>query len=362
MKSHFLLSLFSLILVGGLLSACSGSATVTTSWPGLTVTDKMAYVADGPHVYAVDLASGTEKWRYPEKADSKITFFAPPALTKDGQLLVGAYDHQLYSIDATTGKPSTGNWPFKDARDRYVDAPLVVDQQIFAPSADYKLYALKNDGSPLWNFTAGAALWSTPVTDGKALYISSMDHHVYAIDPVKGSQIWRSDDLGGSVVGTPTLGKDGALYVGTFNKELLILDANNGKIVHKYTAQGWVWSGPLIDGDRLYFGDVDGVLYALNAKDLSQIWRVQPTETTGAFPDKPLLVKNTLYYTQESGSLYAVDAATGKINWTKTFKGKLYGSPKIVGDLILICPVGGDGLILALDSSGNQKWAYVPAK
>ena len=92
--------LFILVFIGiaVTLSACAGGVTTATSWPGLTVDDQYAYVAYNTQVYAVDLINGSERWRYPAEPDNKITFYADPSLSQDGQLIVGGYDFVLYSL------------------------------------------------------------------------------------------------------------------------------------------------------------------------------------------------------------------------------------------------------------------------
>lgn len=114
----------SFILLAGLLSACGGSYISATSWPGLAADDQHAFVAYNQHIYAVDLETGNEAWRYPEKAEAAISFFADPLLTPDGQLLAPSYDHKLYSLDPATGNE---NWVFDSSTDRPIASPLVTE-------------------------------------------------------------------------------------------------------------------------------------------------------------------------------------------------------------------------------------------
>jgi hypothetical protein len=52
------------ILLGAvLLSACAGGAVRGTSWAGLATDESMAYLADGPSVFAIRLEDGKEVWR-----------------------------------------------------------------------------------------------------------------------------------------------------------------------------------------------------------------------------------------------------------------------------------------------------------
>jgi len=372
MKNSRLILLFStLFIVSSLLSACAGGAGVATSWPGLTVdpSQKVAYLADAQYVYAVDLTTGAEKWRFPTKGDPKVTYYAPPSLTSDGQLIAGDYNKVLHSLDPLTGVETAGKqWPFTQGTDRYIGSSLVTDQTIYAPNENNYLYALDHSGNLLWPFETQAALWAPPVTDGKYLYLAAMDHNVYKLEAASGKQVWSSEDVGGAMVGTPALSSDGVLYVGTFNSELVALNSQNGKVLWKAPAAGWVWASPLLLGDTLYFGDLNGTMHALGL-DGKVKWSVQPDSATShrAIVDKALVVNDTLYFSSETGTLFALDITNGNTRWSKPIGGKLYTGPAAAKDLILVAPMGlstdkGNTLLVALDSSGNQKWTFVPAK
>jgi outer membrane protein assembly factor BamB len=153
-KRFFLLTL--ILLLGGLLSACSG-ATAASSWPGLSTDQNTAYLAYNQEVYAVNVADGnlTEQWRFPNPVNNKISFYAPPAMSANKQLLAGGFDHILYSLNSDNGSQV---WAFAEAKDRYIAAPLVTDKAIFAPNADWNLYALDLNGKLLWTFKTGEAL------------------------------------------------------------------------------------------------------------------------------------------------------------------------------------------------------------
>ena len=120
-KSYILLFIISILAIS--LSACVG---VQTDWPGLSADEQSAYVAFNNHVYAVNLDDGTQKWRYPVEQDNTKTFFASPALSPDGQLIVGGYDSVLYSLNPETGGPT--NWNFPDAENRYIASALATEE------------------------------------------------------------------------------------------------------------------------------------------------------------------------------------------------------------------------------------------
>lgn len=336
-----------------LLSACTGGSSIN-SWPGLSVDNSNAYLAYSQYVYKIHLNDGSMEWRVPEKGGTG--FYTPPALTSDGQMIVGGVDKSLYSFNATNGSQ---NWTFK-AGDRWIAGALVDGQSLYAADTDHSLYKFDLKGQKVWAFSASSLLWAKPLKDKDTLYLSSMDHHLYAINANTGTQIWRSDDLGGSVLGTPALSQDGVLYIGTLGNELLAIDSSNGKVLWKYATSGGVWGGPVLVGTTLYFGDMKGTFYIFDATTHKPITQAEPG---GAILGSPFVTKDTIFFGTETGSAVAMDL-TGKILWNHSINGKLYTTPVQAGDRILFAITQGDQqqLLVAMDKNGNQNWVFTQPK
>jgi outer membrane protein assembly factor BamB len=346
------------ILVAIILSGCAGGAGAqASSWPGVSVYGDMAFISNNQHVYAVDTNSGLEKWRFPNEGDNNITFYAPPTLTSDGQLIVGGYNNILYSLDPETGQEK---WTFSEATDRYIGSVLETEQGIFAPNADAQLYALDFDGRPSWTFTTQEPNWAQP-TDGEncsCIYLTSMDHKLYSLDSEYGSLIWETEPLGGSIVGSPALSSEGVLYTGTFVNEVLAIDASNGNVLWNFPTENWVWGSPQVYDGIVYSGDLSGNLYAIDATNGTPVWEIQPN---GAITESPLVTEEAIYIATESGTLYSVNH-NGATRWSKELGRSLQSSPVQAGEKILVAPTGGDEILIALDVNGNQIWTFAPAQ
>jgi len=353
MKTKILYYTIGLLILAFLLSGCSTGMT-PSSWAGITSDGETAYIAMASHVYAVQVSNGTERWRFPEKPDAKKTFFAAPTLTSDGQLIVGGYDRILYSLSPSNGAI---NWTFEDAKDHWIGSAVAGKDMIFAPSADYHLYALDLQGKLVWKFTAGQALWGTPVIDDTNVYFGSMDHKVYALNMTTGKMVW-STELDGAIQGAITLGPDGVLYAGTLGDSVFALDNATGKTLWQHTATSRVWSAPVIGDGCLYVGDQAGRIVSLAVDSGKENWGIQPD---GPVLGSPLVLTGNIVFGTESGSLIAVDPG-GKISWTQAITGKLYSTPVLAGDLLLVAPVEGDATLVALDQNGTQQWVYTPGK
>jgi outer membrane protein assembly factor BamB len=355
------------ILLGAfLLSACAGGAQRGSTWPGLATDGNLIYLADGPFVFAVNLEDGRPVWRYPDDANGKLAFYAPPALTDDGLVIVGSTgtDHSLIALNSTDVNPETNapseEWKFTGARDHWIATPLVLENKLFAVNADGNLYILDlQDGQSAKEATVvelGGRLWAQPITDGERVYITSLDHDVIAVDVNTHEVIWH-ENLGGAVPGSAVLSEDGNLYVGSLESRLEKFDPATGNHETVLEAENWVWSTPSLDGDTLYFSDVDGNFYSYNTSTGSPNWNA--IKPDGPVTASPLVREEHVLLATESGSVFAIDRE-GKVLWSEEIGGKIYTTPIAVGDLTIVAPLETDFYLVALDSNGRQAWTFTP--
>ena len=342
------LTVISLIVLASLLlSACSAGASAS-SWPGLAVDKDRAYVANGQFLFAVRLSDGGKAWQYPPDKAGTEEYFSSPVLTPDGQLLVGSSgrDGALMSIDAATGAAKWGA-PFT-ASDHWVAAPLVVGDTIYAPNNNGTLYALKlSTGQQLWSLSLGHSLWGTPTTDGKLIFVSSLDHFLYAVDPATQKIVWKKD-LGGSISGSPLVAADGAtLYVGSFARKVYALESGTGAVRWTADLKDWAWNAPALAGNTLYAADVSGNVYSLAAADGKNSWsQVKPD---GSITGSPVALSNGVAVAAESGFVYGFKP-DGSTLWPPVnIGGKIYTTPVLAGDRLIIATMGAQYLLYAVN-------------
>lgn len=353
MKFRFHL-LFLLVAFSILGTACAGNnRVIASSWPGITTDGSRVFVSYANHVYGLDGATGTEDWKFPVEADNKLSFYAAPALGGDGQLIVGGYNNVLYSLDPDSGQQNS--WTFTESRNKYIASPLVVEDLILASSSDNHLYALDFGGNLVWDFTTPEAQWAQPATDGRLVFLPSLDHNVYAIDIQTGEEVWKVD-MGGAVVGQPVVG-DGLVYIGSFAKKLVALDPATGDEVWSLPTSNWVWAGPTLVDGTLYFGDIDGDLYALDAATGESLWE---RKLDGGIYSSPLVHNGKLYLGTSTGSFYGL-STDNELLWTpQKLGGKIYSSPVAVENLIIVTQLENEKVVIAVDENGIERWFYPP--
>ncbi len=353
MRIPRLLILSLLITLTLFLTACGTS--LNSSWPGVSVDATQAYVAYGPNIHAINLTNGNETWKYPPSGSK--TFYAAPVVTADGQLLVGEYQNLLESLDPKTGAV---NWTFSDAKGRFIGSPLVLNDTIYAPASDNYLYALDIKGNLKWKFPTKQANWATPASDGKYIYLTSMDHHLYALDPKTGSQVW-SIDLGAALICSPIIGPDGSIIVGSLGNEIVAVESDGRLVLWRKATSSGVWGTPVLKGNNIYFGDASGNIYAIDVTNQGNIvWQQKPGD---AVIGSPGLMPNGLVFATETGKVIALDF-TGATLWLYTANGKLYTTPVYTNNMVLLGVNNGtNGLLLvALNDKGTQLWIFPAAK
>jgi len=199
-------------------------------------------------------------------------------------------------------------------------------------------------------------------SEGKVIYVASMDHHLYALDARTGAEAWKPVKLDGAMVSSPVVSPDGKIYVGTFGSKLYTLDANNqGAILGTpFKTDGWLWASPVLSDNLLFFGDLKGNFYIL---DIAENTLKAKIPLDGAILSSPEVISDTVYVTTEAGSLYTLGFDGKNIRPTMTLsKGKLQAPPMAYKNLVLITPIGGDSILIAIDDKGNKLWSYPPPK
>jgi outer membrane protein assembly factor BamB len=354
-------------LLAVLLTACG--TVPANSWPGLASDGTHVYLADGQFVYNILLSDGSEismqtadgpvPARFPLKAEGTKSFYAAPALAADGQLIIGSAaqsETTLYSFDPVTG---TVKWSFVGPiKNPWLSGALVLGDTVYAPAGDGKLYAVNlSNGTLRWTFPASIhSLWTSPITDGKLLYLATLDHEVYAIGP-DGKQVW-STKLDNGIIGAPSY-VNGTLFVGTLSGNLYALNAADGKQKWVKMLDGGIWGTPATDAEQVYVGTVKGttgMFYALKASTGEIVWS-KPEE--GSIVAGPLVTADQVILTTEAGRIQSYDKS-GTPKWQDTIENaKLYTPPFLAGDMILIAPMNAKFLLAAYDLNGAQKWTFI---
>jgi outer membrane protein assembly factor BamB len=157
------------------------------------------------------------------------------------------------------------------------------------------------------------------------------------------------------------------VYFGDQNGTVYSLRARDGHVNWTYSAHGAVKGGPSLAYGRLYFGDYAGRAYALNPNNGHQIWAVTTSGGdfgfgSGNFYSTPAVAFGRVYMGNTDGRVYSFGARTGQVAWATTTGAYVYASPA-VADIPGVGPTvyegSYDGNFYAFNAqSGAIRWSH----
>jgi outer membrane protein assembly factor BamB len=180
------------------------------------------------------------------------------------------------------------------------------------------------------------------------LYVSTLGHHLLAVDVTQAGKVLWTFNAGGAIAGSPVL--DGnTLYVGAFDNQLYAIDAQTGQKKWSYDTHAWVWDAAVVFKDRVYVGDLGGHVQALDAADGKPLWS-QPATVDGAVRANPLYTGEVLLVVTEKGSVYALDPGNGSIRWVaRAANARFLTRPLVDNDALLLATLSGPVQLYGVD-------------
>lgn len=274
----------------------------------------------GKTVYALDASAGTVRWTFQmQRSDPtsiEWTYFTPSPIADGDQVLIPSLDGHLYAVDLKSGSE---RWRHATGDSLYA-SPLVVGDTIYQPSGDDHVYALsRSDGKLLWRFategvkydlsrgfTRGDIFTQPELRDG-LLVVGSRDANVYAIDVETRAPRWKF--AYDSTWAMSTKVHDGHVFVGwSTNNKINALDLATGTQKWEFDAGSHTFTRGFPSGDSVYFGSANGTVHKLATADGKLKWKY----SVGSDVYSSIVGdENTLYFGADDGRMIALTQSEG---------------------------------------------------
>ena len=278
-------------------------------------------------LYAVDLATGKQRWRY---ATSGAVQESSPCV-HNGTVYIGDLNGVFHAVDASTGK---ARWTFK-ADAEIKSSPNCSGNKVYFGSYDQNLYCLSADtGALLWKYATEGPVHCTPALDKTRVYISGCDETFRAIDAASGKQIYELPM--GAYTGASAALRDDHAYAGTFGNEVLGIDLLRHDVQWSYkhaTRSFPFYSSAAVTEDRVVLGGRDKMVHCIERSTGKEIWTFT---TRSRVESSPLIAGNRVYVGSNDGLLYVLELASGKKLWDFTAGAPLSASPAASQGLLVI--------------------------
>ena len=235
-----------------------------------------------------------------------------------------------------------------------------------------------------WQFHTAGEVISSPAVVGGTIYVGSTDGNMYAVNRETGKLQWKFDAKS-RIASSPAV-SDGIVYFGAYDGSFYAVDAAAGQLKWKFHTGGerrfegkhlhgsqpadevmpdpfdCYLSSPVVWNGVVYFGSGDGNVYALNAASGAVNWKFKTGDVVHA---SPAIAGGTVFIGSWDSYFYALDAATGKEKWR--FKtGEDHDTYNQVGIQSSAAVMDGvvyfgcrDSDLYAVDAAtGQKKWAF----
>ena len=171
-------------------------------------------------------------------------------------------------------------------------------------------------GNELWAFQTGDHIQARPYVTDSELFVGSWDRHFYAIDTQSGSVKWTKEislsKYFAPATASPTVSGDKVIFIAAAPAEgepsVYACDRQTGETIWTYPLSAH-YSSPLVAGDRVFFGAVSGVFYALDAQNGELLFEFDTGEPL--FDSSPVLQDDIVFFSTLFGTIYGIDVHSG---------------------------------------------------
>ncbi|WP_043257530.1 PQQ-binding-like beta-propeller repeat protein [Streptomyces sp. Tu6071] len=319
-------------------------------WGTPVLADDLVYVTSF-EVHALDVATGRRRFK-----------------TRDVALVMAVDQGRIHASDGPgvhALDARTGNEIWRAAAPGWV----------YALSAGRGTVLTASRGGTVrgWDAASGERLWeagglqtdfetteAAPVLHEGTAYLWQ-DARLRAVDARTGAERW-SYPVGdvsacGGVPLRVTPAADGSVYV-CAGTRVLAIEAHGGRVRWQFEAPAVFLSppafapGPAVTGGGVYVADYHGAVWALDAEDGRDRWRIA-TEARSSVD--PVLVAGGLVHVASGNGMYTLNAVHGTPAWRFQAGGDIVGAPVASGDLLHFGSA--DNCLYTLSASGGQlRW------
>ena len=223
-------------------------------------------------------------------------------------------------------------------------------------------------GSVLWEFRAGGQIWGSLTHDAGMLYFGSDDRRLYALDTASRKLRWTFA-TGGAIRSQPALAGD-RILVSSDDGFLYAIDRASGRERWRFDLKArdlhrrppspdtpyfdFLQSSPVVHAGKVYAGSLSGTLFVIDAATGKLDWSVG---TGDAIRSTPVIAGGRIYFGGWDDHLYAVDLATRKVLWRADTGGVVQSTPAVDRGRVVVG--SRSARLIAYDAdTGKEAWRH----
>ncbi|MYW19060.1 PQQ-binding-like beta-propeller repeat protein, partial [Streptomyces sp. SID2955] len=321
--------------------------TRDVAW-SMAVADGRIHASDGPTLFALEAREGADLWRL--STDAWVYSLAADR----GTVVTGTRGGGVQAWEAASGQKL---WEITGCQTDFESpeaAPVVHDGTVYVWQ-DARLRALEaRTGEERWSYPIGDAascggvpVRLTPAPDGR-VYVSA-GTRVLAVEAASGMVRWHFEAPavflcppafapGPAVTG-------GGIYLADYLGTVYALDAADGRDRWRIATEARSCVDPvLVAAGHVHVGSGKG-LYTLDAVTGTPKWRFQ---AGGDVVGAPVVAEGRIHFGSTDHLLYTLKADDGRLRWKLATGGEITGSPVVKDGVVYACSK--DRCVYALDA------------
>lgn len=281
-------------------------------------------------------------WRF----DTGGEVYSSPAIA-DGLLFVAGKDGILYALDAASGAE---RWRYQISAYVTRSSPAVVDGTVYI-GGGFGVHALDAaTGQQRWSVPIKYAGQASPTVAGGLVIVTSQEGWIYALDAGTGEGAWRTA-TDGLVFGAPAIVDDRVVYA-TDEGIVNSVELATGRQVWRATVPGAIFASPAVLGSTAVVTTQAGTTVALDMADGAQRWTFAHGGSEPALASDGLIVIGA-----GDGGIYGIDPASGTQRWAYPSGKRDISAPVLAQAVVL---TGAGDTLLALDpATGTARWYFL---
>jgi len=313
----------------------------------------------------ISLQEKSKKWFFYRGSWKDSFIFSP--IIRDNKIYIFDTASTLSAFDLKTEKRIWKNQVFHKKILKNYKTPKIsfFNDRIFAIAGINKIAAISaKDGKTLWIKEISSIPNSTPISDGKLVYVSTNDNKTYALNFEDGNLSWVQSGVNRSTAifgfANPVIYKD-YLIVSYSSGELYAInklsgeavwsqDLNLSKAINSNFYLNDIDATPIVKNDVVYAIGNGGLMMAIKIKDGNYLWKRELAGVVDFWA-----AGEFLFLINNDNNLLCVNKKTGGIKWIsqlpnykkekKPHTKFIYSGVVMAGDKLLISSFDGSLLI-----------------
>ncbi len=280
-----------------------------------------------------------------------------------GLVVVGVVAIVAYLALKRPADVSNPNAAFQDKK----EAVKTVDWPLYGHDRERTRYLPSKHldppfGSSQWSFQAGKLLEFQPIVVKGRIYFMDKDGMFYALDSGSGHIQWKRK-IGTLNASSPAYSQGRLFAVNLEPQQAVAIrpHPHGSEVLWRHPLPGRSESSPLVHAGKVIFGCESGDIFALDAKTGKTDWTVH---TGGPVKGALAFDKGMVFADNYAGEVWALDAGNGHVKWTAHTQGGgflhgggAYSTPAVAWGRVYL---GGlDGRVYSyVEETGELAWSH----